>query len=444
MASIGFIGVGKLGQACAEMVAEVHDVVGYDVNPVEPENFTMVNTLEEAVIGQDIVFVAVQTPHDPQYDGKAPTSHLPNKDFDYSIVKDILTKVNAVATQEQLIVLISTVLPGTVRREFIPLITNTRFVYNPYLIAMGTVKWDMVNPEMVMIGTQDGSETGDAKELVDFYKTIMQNEPRYIIGTWDECECIKVFYNTFISAKVSLVNMIQDVAEKQGNINAEVVCDALATSDRRIMGPGYMKPGMGDGGACHPRDNIALRWMAENLDLGYDLFDSVMRSREVQAENMAKRLMDLAVEDRLQASTTISKKPIVIVGKAYKPLVAYETGSSSMLVGHYIKEAGFDVHYYDEQTGDIPSLEILGYPCVYLLAHNPEVTYGEQLDTVPGWYNGKHNVTDCDTALTVSTGNGTELKFAQGSIIVDPWRKTPKIDGVEVIHYGNTRETEIG
>ena len=80
------------------MVAEVHDVVGYDVNPVEPENFTMVNELEDAVRGQDIVFVAVPTPHDPQYDGKAPTSHLPNKDFDYTIVKDILSKVNAVAT----------------------------------------------------------------------------------------------------------------------------------------------------------------------------------------------------------------------------------------------------------------------------------------------------------------------------------------------------------
>ena len=65
MASIGFIGVGKLGQACAEMVAEVHDVVGYDVMPREPENFNMVPTLREAVIGQDIVFVAVQTPHDP-------------------------------------------------------------------------------------------------------------------------------------------------------------------------------------------------------------------------------------------------------------------------------------------------------------------------------------------------------------------------------------------
>ena len=440
MASVGFIGVGKLGQACAEMVAEVHDVVGYDVNPVEPENFTMSNTLEGAVLGQDIVFIAVPTPHDPQYDGKAPTSHLPNKDFDYTLVKQVLSEVNAVATKDQLVVLISTVLPGTTRREFIDLIPNARFVYNPYLIAMGTVKWDMVNPEMVMIGTEDGSETGDALELVDFYKTIMQNEPRYIIGTWDETECIKVFYNTFISAKVSLVNMIQDVAEKQGNINAEVVCDALATSDRRIMGPGYMKPGMGDGGACHPRDNIALRWMAEELDLGYDLFDAVMLSREVQAENMAKRLMELA-GGMAYHDVTINSMPIVVVGKAYKPLVEYEAGSASMLVGHYIEDQGYDLHYYDEKTGDIPPQEVLDNPAVYLLAHNPGVTYGDQLDTVPGWY-GDHKVTDCDDAL-ISTGNGTELSFATNSIVVDPWRKTPEIDGVTVIHYGNTRKESL-
>jgi len=440
MASIGFVGVGKLGQACAEMVAEVHQVVGYDVNHVEPENFTMVDSVADAVRGQEIVFVAVPTPHDPQYDGKAPTSHLPNKDFDYSIVRQVLSEVNAVATKDQLVVLISTVLPGTVRRELVDLIPNARFVYNPYLIAMGTVKWDMVNPEMVMIGTEDGDENGDAKELIDFYKTIMQNEPRYIVGTWDECECIKVFYNTFISAKVSLVNMIQDVAEKQGNINAEVVCDALAASDRRIMGPGYMKPGMGDGGACHPRDNIALRWMADELDLGYDLFDAVMLSREVQAENMAKKLMELAGHDHPQFGS-VPDLPVVIVGKAYKPLVEYEAGSASMLVGHYIQKAGWDLYYYDEKTGDIPSQDILDNPAVYLLAHNPSITYGDQLDTVPGWYND-HNVSDCDTAL-VATGNGTELNFAPGSVVVDPWRKTPEIEGVKVVHYGNTRKQAL-
>jgi UDPglucose 6-dehydrogenase len=433
MASIGFIGVGKLGQACAEMVAEVHDVVGYDVNPVEPENFTMVDKLEDAVKGQDIVFVAVPTPHDPQYDGKAPTSHLPNKDFDYSLVKQVLSEVNAVATKEQLIVLISTVLPGTTRREFVSLLPNTRFVYNPYLIAMGTVKWDMVNPEMVMIGTADGSETGDAEELINFYKTIMQNEPRYIVGTWDECECIKVFYNTFISAKVSLVNMIQDVAEKSGNIDAEVVCDALATSDRRIMGPGYMKPGMGDGGACHPRDNIALRWMAEELDLGYDLFDAVMRSREVQAENMANCLIQNATAGAGQTPAM----PVVIVGKAYKPMVPYDAGSSSMLVGHYVEDQ-CELYYYDEVMGEIPPEEVLNSPAVYLLAHNPEITYGEQLDFVKGWYD-QHRVTGADEALTVATANGSKLSFAEGSVIIDPWRKIPEIPGCSVVHYGNTR-----
>ena len=439
MASIGFIGVGKLGQACAEMVAEVHDVVGYDVEPREPENFTMVSDLKDAVIGRDIVFVAVQTPHDPQYDGKAPTSHLPNKDFDYTLVKKVLSEVNEVATPDQLIVLISTVLPGTTRREFVPIMTNSRFVYNPYLIAMGTVKWDMVNPEMVMIGTADGSETGDAKELVDFYKTIMQNEPRYVIGTWDECECIKVFYNTFISAKVSLVNMIQDVAEKQGNINAEVVCDALASSDRRIMGPGYMKPGMGDGGACHPRDNIALRWMAEELGLGYDLFDAVMLSREVQAKNMADSLIEIATS----GAGMTQQMPVVIVGKAYKPLVSYEAGSSSMLVGHYIEESTVDLHYLDEVCGDMPPQDVLDKPAVYLLAHNPEITYGDQLDFVKGWYNGKHRVTEADEALTVATANGTELSFAPDSVVVDPWRKLPDIPGCRVVHYGNTRQSAL-
>jgi len=227
--------------------------------------------------------------------------------------------------------------------------------------------------------------------------------------------------------------MIQDVAEKQGNINAEVVCDALAYSDRRIMGPGYMKPGMGDGGACHPRDNIALRWMAEELDLGYDLFDAVMLSREKQAENMAKRLIE---ESTLGAGVT-PPMPIVIVGKAYKPLVEYEAGSSSMLVGHYVEELGGELYYYDEKTGDIPPQSVLDKPAVYLLAHNPSITYGDQLDTVPGWY-GDHKVTGCDDAL-ISTGNGTELNFASGSIVIDPWRKTPNISNVDVVHYGNTR-----
>jgi UDPglucose 6-dehydrogenase len=88
---------------------------------------------------------------------------------------------------------------------------------------MGTVKWDMVNPEMIMIGTEDGKEDTLAGELVALYRPMMQNNPRIVIGTWDECEAIKIFYNTFISAKIGLANMIQDFAMKIGNINVDVV-----------------------------------------------------------------------------------------------------------------------------------------------------------------------------------------------------------------------------
>ena len=399
------IGVGKLGQACAEVMAESYPLVGYDVSPREPKNFPMVGSIKEAVEFANIIFIAAPTPHDPAYDGREPTAHLPNKDFDYTIVKDILTQVNEHCDRSKLVVLISTVLPGTTRRELEPLITNARFVYNPYLIAMGTVGWDFANPEMVMIGTEDGSETGDARELINFYRPMMNNDPRYVVGTWDECECIKIFYNTFISAKLSLVNMIQDVSEKQGNINVDVVTDALKNSTRRIMGPSYMTAGMGDGGACHPRDNIALRWMSENLGLGYDLFDAIMAAREVQARNLAEKLVRTGLPN------------VVIVGKAYKPHVPYEAGSYSILVGHYVKEFGVNVYYDDDYTGDKPPAD-LG-PAAYLLGHDPETTFLGCLDPDPD-------------------KQGPSV-FPEGSIIIDPWRKCPPINGCQVIHYGNTR-----
>ena len=188
---IGFIGTGKLGMPCAEAIASKgHDVRGYDVANQNSKTVLACSDIYTCVKDRDIVFIAVPTPHDPAYDGRKPTAHLEPKDFNYDIVKDVMQEANKHMNSNQLLVLISTVLPGTVRKELEPLVPNTRFVYNPYLIAMGSVAWDMVNPEMVMIGTEDGSTTGDAKQLVDFYKTVMENNPRYEIGTWDECECI--------------------------------------------------------------------------------------------------------------------------------------------------------------------------------------------------------------------------------------------------------------
>jgi UDPglucose 6-dehydrogenase len=387
--NIGFIGVGKLGKEAAEVMAEKHDVIGYDVTKVEPENFNMVDTVKEVCKDREMIFIAVPTPHHPDYDGRYPTSHLPNKDFDYSIVNNVLDEVNKYVNKDQLVVLISTVLPGTIRREFIDRISNGRFIYNPYLIAMGTVKWDMVNPEMIIIGTEDGSTTGDAKLLLEFYETFITEGTRYEVGTWDEAEGIKIFYNTFISTKVALVNMIQDVAEKNGNMNVDVVTGALERSTQRILGKAYMKAGMGDGGGCHPRDNIALRYMAEELNLGYDLFDAIMKAREKQAKNIATRLV--IESDKVNL-------PIVILGEAYKPDVHYKDGSSSILVGHYCEAYG--------SAKKVTYDPIEPIKAVYLLGHM-----------------GKHH----------------DYDFPDGSVVVDPWRSFKTDKNIKIIHYGNTR-----
>jgi UDPglucose 6-dehydrogenase len=201
--------------------------------------------------------------------------------------------------------------------------------------------------------------------------------------------------------------MILDVAERQGNINVDVVTEALAGSTMRIMGPQYMRAGMGDGGACHPRDNIALRHMASELDLGYDLFDAIMNARQIQARNLAARLADIANEKNLQ---------IYIHGKAYKPGVEYLDGSYSLLVGHYCEEFGFAPVYIDPLTND--NIEPQD-PGVFMLAHSPSTTYR--------YTHSRHD-------------DHLYCEIPSGSVIVDPWRKfsTRRTD-IEVIHYGNTR-----
>lgn len=328
---ISFIGLGKLGMPCAEALAKkgYGDIAGYDILPKQSELIDIKDTLADAVKDRDIVFIATPTPHEDGYDGREPTSHKQPKDFNYDAVKKVLTECNHLMNKEQVVVLISTVLPGTIRRELAPVMTNVKLIYNPYLIAMGTVADDMINPEMIMIGTRKGVEETAVKAgwLKSLYKDVCENNPRIEFGTWEEVESMKIFYNTFISNKISLVNMIQDVAHKLGNMNVDKVTGALSRSTKRIVSSAYMKAGMGDGGACHPRDNIALRWLAKELDLGYDLFEGIMTAREKQAETMAKAILKHG-------------NNIWFTSDSYKPGTNLVDGSYSLLVQYYIKKHG--------------------------------------------------------------------------------------------------------
>ena len=194
-------------------------------------------------------------------------------------------------------------------------------------------------------------------------------------GTWEEIEAMKIFYNTFISNKIALVNMIQDVAHKLGHMDVDKVTQALAKSTKRIVSPAYMKAGMGDGGACHPRDNIALRWLSKDLGLGYDMFESIMTAREKQAESMAKAILKHG-------------ENVYFTSDSYKPGVDLIDGSYSLLVQHYVKK------------------------------------HGGQL--VNGFDNPVH--------VIVRVHETDEITADDKTIIFDPWRSYPKAENV--VYYG--------
>ena len=377
---IGFIGLGKLGLPCAETIAKKgFDVAGYDITKKTSDLVEIRSTIRELVKDRDIVFVATPTPHEEGYDGSRPTSHLPVRDFDYDSVKRVIEVCNKHMVETQTLVLISTVLPGTIRRELHPIVSNTKLVYNPYLIAMGTVANDMLNPEMIMIGTKRGMKGSRCRErselLENFYNRVCDNFPRVEFGTYEEIECLKIFYNTFISNKISLVNMIQDVSHKLGNMDVDKVTGALSKSTMRIVSSKYMKAGMGDGGSCHPRDNIALRWLAQDLGLGYDLFEGIMTAREKQAENMAKAILEHG-------------NTVWFTSDSYKPGTNMLDGSYSLLVQYYVQKHG--------------GLIVQGF--------------------------------DTPVQVIVRVHENDQFQCDEKTIVFDPWRSYPKADNV--VYYG--------
>lgn len=378
------IGLGKLGLPFAETLAERHEVAGYDVAPRESATVDVRPSVEEAARDASLVFIVLPTPHDPRYDGSAPTSHLPAKDFDYEPVKAALAAADAAVPDAALIAVVSTVLPGTLRREFDPIVTHHELVYTPAFMAMGRVREDFLDAEFRLMGSRaGGSEAGRAVQ--DVWESFGGSAPRLTV-TWEEAEAIKIFYNVYISFKISLINTVQDLAQRVGNLDADRVTEGLLAASRRLISPMYLKAGMGDGGPCHPRDLIALRHLAERYDLGYDVFAAVAKAREGQARNLAAFLVSFGL-------------PVLLTSKSFKPGVPYTDGSSALLVGHYVAEMGVPLRFGDD-AAPVPE-----EPHVVLLVHDEDAS-------------------------------GTT--FPAGSTIVDPWRRY-RSDRYRVIHYGNTR-----
>src|SRR5262249_54497180 len=158
----GFVGIDNLGLPCAIAIAmKGHEVMAYDIvadlmtktprryletgpdgeEPFDPylaHSNIHFGSLEEVVAHADILFVAVQTPHQPEYEG---VTRLPCErvDFDYRHLISSIEDISAAAKREITVAIVSTVLPGTMRRSIMPAARPLlRLCYNPFFIAMGT------------------------------------------------------------------------------------------------------------------------------------------------------------------------------------------------------------------------------------------------------------------------------------------------------------------
>lgn len=377
--TIGFIGLGQLGLPIAEAIAgRGFNVLGYDVKKIET-SLQQAKSIKDLVKKSDIIFCAVQTPHNPEFEGNKP---LPKKrtDFDYSYLIKVVRVVASTNKKIDLVV-ISTCLPGTYLTKIKPLLGGKiNYIYNPFFIAMGTVVMDFLNPEFVLIG---GEDTATIKH---FY-TKFYGRDRTFITDITTAEGIKVFYNTYITTKIVLGNMYGEFSHRLG-MNVDHIYEALSRATDRIISPKYLKSGMSDGGGCHPRDNIALSFLANKIGMRFNYFDWTLEAREKHTEWLA----DLFIEEM-----TKNKLPGIILGKSFKPETDLQTGSPAILLANILKVRKIDFQHFEF---DYPKLT----KAVYFIATQHQVY--------------------------------TTITFPSGSVVIDPFRYIKDQEGVRVIRIG--------
>ena len=262
---------------------------------------------------------------------------------------------------------------------------------------MGTTIENFLFSEMILLGTQ---KKESRSKLVRFYKTI-NNAPIFKTNI-ENAELIKVIYNTFISTKISFINSVMETCHSLPNTNVDEVSKALSLCTDRIISTKYMFGGMGDGGGCHPRDNIALSWLAKKLNLSFNWYESIMSQRELQTKWLAK----LIIKNKKRKNSNI-----FILGKCFKPETNLILGSPSILLKNFLKEYNQKVIMWD-----------------------PYVDGNEKE------FRKKYNLNNESSLFFIGTKHNyfKKFKFYKGSKVIDPFRYLKKQKNVEYISIGKS------
>jgi len=250
-ASVSIIGSGVVGTATGKGLARLgHDVIFYDTNmdklrKLASEGFQTTRNISEAITSSSISFICVQTP----------ASNNGNRNLRY-VKKAVTSAAEALQRKADyhLIVVRSTLLPGTCRGMIIPILQGYRrsklfehfgLCYNPEFLRRDSALEDFVNPSRIVIG-EANKKSGDI--LQRLYSPISRSVMR---TDFDTAEMIKLVSNAFLATKISFFNQIHALCQKLG-IDDRFVSEAVSLDPR--IGKYGIYGGRPFSGGCLPND----------------------------------------------------------------------------------------------------------------------------------------------------------------------------------------------
>jgi len=286
------------------------------------------------ICNTDATFVCVGTPS--LSDGSADLSMI--KSASSSIGEALLG-----SRKYHVVVVKSTVPPGTTEKVVIPEILENRhlknqdigFAMNPEFLREGRAIKDFMKPDRIIIGSAD-DKAGDFIESV--YRGL--NAPMIRTGL-TEAEMVKYASNAFLATKISFSNEVGNICKDLG-IDVYEVMKGVGMDHR--INQYFLNAGAGFGGSCFPKDVSALIHLAEDLDEDPILLKSVMAINELQP----KRLVDL-LEKRIGH---LSGKRVAVLGLAFKDNTDDVRASRSIYVISELKRRGARVAAYDPKANN--------------------------------------------------------------------------------------------
>lgn len=290
-------------------------------------------TLEPLIENTNLTFIIVPTPS--KNDGA----------FSTTILEDVLREIGELLGRKctkHTIVVTSTIMPGESVNNLIPLIEKASgkkvdkdigFVYSPEFISLGSIIKEFLSPEIVLIGSR---EENDRKLLSTFYEKICINQPPISCMNLSNAELTKLAINCFMTMKISFSNMLGGICETLPEGDVDEVTNAVHLYNGGLK-KGF-KSGIGYGGPCLPRDNLAMARLC-NLS-------NIPNSLPTQIHQFNLSVINTLYET-LNSIMEKHSKSLVIVGLAYKQESWLLECSQAFELANLFSRDGFDVSIYD-------------------------------------------------------------------------------------------------